>query len=249
MSRYSAFAIHLGISLAIFAAIAWVILAVWYPSFFFETDGGWQGIRLMFLVDVVLGPALTLIVFKVGKPGLKFDLAAIACAQVIALAGGLWVVHDERPLALVYLDGQFFSLSRNDFADAKVAIPNLDAFPGRYPKQVEVQLPDDPIVQSDVRSSALKSGVPLRLATDRWVPLASDATLVANDYDATELHQRDAATHEVSRWATAHGGAIDDFRFFPFGARYKYVYLAYRAATNECVGLLDVDVPHSNQPG
>jgi len=248
MSRYRAFAIHLGISLAIFAAIAWVIVTIWYPSFFFETDGGWQGIRLMFLVDVVLGPTLTLIVFKAGKPGLEFDLTAIACAQALALAGGLWVVHNERPLALAYVDGQFFSLSHHDFEDAKVALPNLDAFPGPYPKRVQVDLPDDPIAQSDIRSQMLRSGTPLRLLTERWAPFAPGAEF-ASSYDQKVLLERDRATHEVSRWVSVHGGSVDDYRFYPYGARYKYVYLAFRISTSECVGILDVDVPQSNQPG
>ena len=40
----------------------------------------------IFLVDVVLGPGLTLMVFKPGKPGLKFDMAAIVVLQMVALS-------------------------------------------------------------------------------------------------------------------------------------------------------------------
>ena len=245
MSRYRACAIHVGISLAIFAVILWMIVGVWYPGFFFETDGGWQGIRLLFLVDVVLGPTLTLIVFKAGKPGLKFDLSAIAFAQTLALTGGLWVVHDERPLALVYVDGQFFSLSRHDYAEAKVDVPDLGAIPGPYPKRIQVALPDDPIEQSEIRSRMLRSNVPLRLLTDHYVPFTPSEQTLADAFDTKVLEERDQEHHQLARWVAAHGGTLDDYRFFPYGARYRFAFIGYRAATRECVGILDIAAPNA----
>ena len=71
MTRIGAFLIHLGVSFAIFLALASLVVFVWYPDFFFSTDGGWQGMRIIIAVDLVLGPTLTLIVFKPGMPGLK----------------------------------------------------------------------------------------------------------------------------------------------------------------------------------
>ena len=248
MSRYRASAIHVGISLAIFAVIMWVILAVWYPSFFFGTDGGWQGIRLMFLVDVVLGPLLTLVVFKSGKPGLKFDLGAIACAQVLALAGGLWVVHDERPLALVYVDGQFFSVSKSDFAQAHADASALDKIPGRGPKWVAVDLPDDPAAQSDIRAKMLKTDVPLRMLTSRWVPFDPVKRLTTDAFVERDLEVRDPGAEQRLRWIARQGGSFDDYRFYPYGARYTYGYLGCRLSTHECVGILDVTPSDPDRP-
>ena len=53
-------------------------------------------------VDLVLGPLLTLIVYKQGKPGLKFDLSFIAAVQVAALIYGSYTLHSERPHFLVF---------------------------------------------------------------------------------------------------------------------------------------------------
>src|SRR5262245_9454808 len=108
MSRYRAAAIHLGLSVLLFIAVGYAVLFIWYPDFFFETDCGWQGMRIIAAVDLVVGPLLTLIVFKAGKPGLRFDLTAIGVLQAICLAAGVWIVHGGRPLAIVYVDGSFF---------------------------------------------------------------------------------------------------------------------------------------------
>ncbi|MEJ2399037.1 MAG: hypothetical protein P8Z67_12590, partial [Gammaproteobacteria bacterium] len=101
MTKLKAFASHLGISFLIFLIILYFIIFKWYPFPFFSTDGGWQGIRIIIGVDLVLGPLLTLIVFKPGKPGLKFDLSVIAIMQAGALAWGIWTVHHQRPIAAV----------------------------------------------------------------------------------------------------------------------------------------------------
>lgn len=102
MNRFGAFAIHLGISLVIFAVLGYLIVFQWYPDFFFTSDGGWQGIRIVALVDLVLGPTLTLVVYKKGKPSLKFDLTVIALLQTACLIAGVYVVWSERPVAMVF---------------------------------------------------------------------------------------------------------------------------------------------------
>ena len=99
MSRWHAFLIHLGISLSIFGVLAYLVAKVWYPGFFFQTDGGWQGLRLLLGVDLVLGPLLTLVVFRAGKPGLRFDLTVIGILQSACLVAGVWIVHGERRTA------------------------------------------------------------------------------------------------------------------------------------------------------
>ena len=38
MSRFRAASIHFGLSLALFVVLAYLVVWVWYPDFFFETD-------------------------------------------------------------------------------------------------------------------------------------------------------------------------------------------------------------------
>ena len=43
------------------------MLFEWFPDFYYAIDGGWEGMRLIIGVDLVLGPMLTLVVFKARK--------------------------------------------------------------------------------------------------------------------------------------------------------------------------------------
>ena len=99
-----------------FVFLAYLVLAHWFPSFFYSIDGGWEGMRIIIGVDLILGPSLTLMVFKVGKPGLKLDLTLIGLFQSICLMAGVYVVYSERPLFFIYYDQHFYSTSADTFS-------------------------------------------------------------------------------------------------------------------------------------
>ncbi len=234
MNRFGAFLVHLGICAAVLAVILYFVFFWWYPGFFFDSDGGGQGLRLVLLVDLVLGPVLTLVVFDRRKPELKRDLTIIGTLQAVCLAAGVYVVWSERPLALVFVDGYFFSVSRDDLASE----PALEALPGSYPKQVYVKLPADPIEQSKIRSEAWRSGTPLRVKQELYAPYAQLQDKFAEAFDLELLRANDP-NDALARWEAEHGAA-DDFAFFPFGARYGFNFIGVSEPDGRIVGLLEI---------
>ena len=128
INRYSAFAIHLALSLLVFGSLIAVMYFYWFPGDLFFMDGGWQGIKLVAMVDLVLGPALTLLLFKPGKPSLVFDLSVVASIQVAALLYGFYTTSTQRIVALVYSDGYFATVTHmeNREADAKLQAKNVE---------------------------------------------------------------------------------------------------------------------------
>ncbi len=174
MSRWKAVAIHFSISLVAFALVLAVILVAWYPGILFSVDGGWTGLRIVAGVDLVLGPLLTLVVFKTGKPGLKFDLSCIAIAQSVCMAIGIWIVYNERPVALVLAYDTFYSLATQEFDDFGRDVAVLDSFPGRAPKLLFTELPANDVSADieNVRSQFI--GDPLYIQTDKYRAIPQD---------------------------------------------------------------------------
>lgn len=243
MTKARAFSIHLGISFAIFGLLAFLVVAVWYPGFFFRTDGGWQGLRLLLGVDLVLGPLLTLIVYRKDKPGLRMDLTMIGIVQAACLSAGVWIVHGERPLALVYSDGAFYSIAAQSFREMDLPVPDLSSLPGPSPKWVAVELPKDLDEQGDIRGKMLGSGRMLSTLSERYVPFKPEELDEKEASPLKEITDRDRDTKALVRWAADHGGSLDDYRFFHFGARYMYAYLGFEAKSGRFVGFLDTPAP------
>ncbi|MEM1435910.1 MAG: hypothetical protein AAGG11_17765 [Pseudomonadota bacterium] len=245
MTRWQAFGIHLAISLAIFVALMGLVILVWYPQFFFVTDGGWPGVRIIVLVDLVLGPLLTLIVFRAGKPGLKLDLTLIGLFQAICLIAGTYVVYEERPIALVYSDGQFNSMTRAELLANDVNPAVLDQFPGREPKWLMVALPKDPSAQTIIRREALAAGRSTAFLSDFYRPFDAAHPLVADDEEPlAELEkQDDKYSNALGSFLAQQGYEAEALRFYPHAGRFNYMYLAFDRSTSEFVGLLETPAP------
>ena len=107
MNKSKAAGIHFLISCVIFIiALAGMVL-IWYPNQYFKLMGGLTLIITLASVDVILGPLLTFVVFDTDKKSLKFDLFCIAILQLLALAYGIYVMFQARPVFTVFNKNQF----------------------------------------------------------------------------------------------------------------------------------------------
>ncbi len=235
MNRLGAFATHLGISAMVLAVILYFVFFHWYPDFFFTSDGGGQGLKIVLLVDLVLGPVLTLVVFDRKKPELKRDLATIATIQAVCLAAGVYVVWSERPLALVFVDGMFHSVSTDDYGQQ---VPDLDPLPGPYPKRVFVDIPEDIVAQSELRRQAWRSGRPLSVEHALYRPYEDLESKFSEAFDL-DLLKRNDHNGAFDRWKAKHG-APSDYAFFPFGARYGFQFLGVNRLNGRIEDILDI---------
>jgi hypothetical protein len=248
MNRFGAFAVHLGISLIIFVILGYVILYHWYPDFFFASDGGWQGIRIVAFVDLVLGPTLTLVVFNRSKPRkeLQRDLSIIGVVQLGCLMAGTYVVYSERPVAMVYADGSFQSMTADDYRSAGVSVPEFHSW---SPAWMSVVLPEDPTAQGEIRKRLLIKGQPLKTAAEYYVPFETSQIDTARE-GLSDLEMDRVGRAFFERFAQAHGGTIDDYLFLPFGTRYAPAVMAMRLDDSQLFYLeLPVERADEDDPG
>ncbi|MDA1076036.1 MAG: hypothetical protein O3A63_14930, partial [Proteobacteria bacterium] len=202
------------------------------------------GIKIIIFVDLILGPTLTLIVFKPGKPGLKTDLTLIGVFQTVCLLAGTYVVWSERPIAMVFQDGQFFSMSRDDFTAFGVEVPDLSRFNQPSPVWVSVAISKDPTEQSELRKRALETKQPLRTMTELYVPFSTDHLNFDKDpYPNDRILDRDRDTQDVPRWLAEHGGTLEDYAFYRFGTRYRFIFIGADRATHRIKGILKTPGP------
>lgn len=141
--KLRAFLVHLGVSLLLLLPFVYLILCQWYPPPLFFTDGGWQGLRIMVLVDLVLGPSLTLLLFNPQKSrrALMCDFGCIAIVQVAALLAGAHAVHSVRPWTVAWYDGAFYVSTRATYDEQQVTDEQWRALGARPPYQVYVREP------------------------------------------------------------------------------------------------------------
>lgn len=125
-ARIQAFFLHLLSSTFIAFVVLIVVFKIWYPNPLHLALGVTNIFLLLLTVDVVLGPLLTLLVFKEKKKTLAFDLFVIFLLQLSALGYGVWTVAEGRPAWLV------FNVDRFDLVQAV----DIDI---RYLAQADIQ--------------------------------------------------------------------------------------------------------------
>ncbi len=105
--RLLCFASHLAVSFVVALCALFVVFSLWYPAPLDKALGVVSIFLLLLVVDVIVGPLLTLLVAKQGKKTLKMDLLTIGLIQFLALAYGLYTVAQGRPVWLIYDSGHF----------------------------------------------------------------------------------------------------------------------------------------------
>ena len=150
--KFKAASVHLFISSIIFCILAYLIAFKWYPFPYFTADGGWQGIRIVALIDIVLGPLLTLVIFNPRKTRheIRFDLGIIALAQISVLTWGVYTVYNERPAAVIHWSGEFYTMPSKSFKAQNISIEKLNQFSEETPPLIHANLPADPVKLQEI---------------------------------------------------------------------------------------------------
>jgi len=231
MTKARAFLLHLGLSAAAFAAALLIFVWLWYPLPYFVADGGWQGLRLLGAVDLVLGPLLTLVVYRQSKSRrqLRFDYACIGALQLGALLLGLWAVHGQRTELVVFADGRFYTIDAQTAGSlAPQARAILKGSPAR-PAYAAVRMPEDAAARQELRRETIRSGRPLYLRGDLLEPLGF-ATLerLAAEYPWSPAADGVTAPPALEALRGGDGRAAV---LLPVACRYRNVVLAFERDT------------------
>lgn len=230
-SKFKAAGIHLGISSIIFLILAYFIIFKWYPFPYFTADGGWQGIRIIALIDLVLGPLLTLIIFNHNKSRreIRFDLGVIALVQVSVLAWGIYTVHDERPGAVVHWDGEFYTMPAKSFNEKGIELQALSRFSEAHPPLIYAHRPTDvETLQEVLRLSTEENLAPFeQLHLYRsFKENRDDAFISQLDIDEIISHNV-AMENELNVFLAESGNQKEDYIYMPLNARYHNVILIF----------------------
>jgi len=229
-NRYAAFAVHLGISFVMFLVLAAIIKFLWYPGVLFETEGGWDGIKLIAGVDLVIGPTLTLMVYNIAKKELKRDLAIIGLLQAACIVGGMATVAYSRPVAVIYAAGTFFVATQQRFDNHNIDIGQIEILQHSKPVWIAIDVPTEQKQRIDFLNEwALKGG--FDLATSRYRPYKSKLSVLKTE--GTKITANEATSYDLSDNDT--DAAL---RIFKLQTRYGNYRVLCNTKTGEIIKLL-----------
>lgn len=174
--RVRAAGLHLFLSAFFAGLVSLVVFLVWYPSPYSAIAGGLTLFGLLVSVDVIRGPALTVVVASPGKGRAELlrDLTVIVTIQLAAFGYGLYTMALARPVLLVFEVDRLRVVVAADIDPVSLAdaSPWLRELSWAGPRMVAAIKPSDPGEQ--MRSIELDlAGIGLAMQPRQW-----------RDYDA-----------------------------------------------------------------
>lgn len=170
--RLKFFISHLAISFLVLSLAALFIFLVWYPHPLAAISGVMPIFLMLLVIDVVLGPSLSLLVYKEGKKSLKFDLGVIILIQMSAFVYGIYSLAVTRPAWIVFTVDSFDLIYANGVDESHVKGATA-AF--RHPSWLGAQYAAT-LVSTDPKQRERDlfdelNGVALSQKPDRYLPL------------------------------------------------------------------------------
>ena len=227
LSKWQAFGLHMALSILIFASLIAVMLIWWFPGELFILDGGWEGLKLVAMVDLILGPALTLLLYKPGKPKLAMDMSLIAAFQIAALAYGFYTMHQQRTVAVVHSEKVFVTLSATALkeADEKLLVLNetalpLSRFASGHPRMLINPTPKNGETYGKYLEQ-IRNGYPLAYErSDQFAELAGHLEMVSKSAWPIDELPNPGQREAVEAAIASAGLQADELEFHDFRARY-----------------------------
>jgi hypothetical protein len=233
--------------MAIFFVLFYLIVFEWYPSYYFFIDGGIRGILTIFFVDVILGPGLTLFLFKPGKPGLKFDMTMVILFQLSALIWGVNNVYTERPSLTVFYNGQFNCLNQEDALSVDMEKVSL----GDNPVLTVLFRPDHIDDYLNMMYEAMGQGSgeihyfgkDFRPVDDEAIEHILKFKLTVDKDSIRILRVGESVEVSIAQWENYledHPGALENFRYYPLDCRFGKALAVFDPETKKIVDTISI---------
>ncbi len=252
MSRWKAAALHLGISAIIAGIATGLLLGVWYPPPYFRAGGAGHLLALVVGVDVAIGPFITLLVFRHGKRGMKFDLVVIALLQATALVYGFHIIVSSRPVFLAAAVDRFVLVSAEDIADkdlAQASEPQWRHLSWTGPVLVGTRLPTDAKEHNALLFESLREGKDVQDYPKYYVPYAAAVPGLLKHAKRVRalIALYPAKAGNIKHWLKQHHVAPANARWLPIQARDGDLTMMVKAGNGQPIGALALN-PWPDEP-
>lgn len=189
-----------------------------------------RGLRLVAVVDLVLGPFITFLIFDLSKPRreIVFDLAVIIAIQFGALGYGVHTAYSQRPVAIVLIDDFVVSAIEEYYGGKLTAIDDLKRHSEEHPPIIFSDLPMNKQGLEDVNRIKIEENVLEHAQLQLYRP-QSDLKIALQQRQLRFIEQLGTGQrrHEFESWLKQNQRAPDEVLIAPFSGRYGDAWLIF----------------------
>ena len=183
---------HLIVSIGIALLVFLAVFFYWYPAPLDKATGVTHIFLMLLGIDLILGPALTWLVYKEGKKSLKFDLTVIILIQISALCYGVYHIVQGRPAWMVYSVDRFDLIKNNEIytKNTKEAAKEFQQPSWLEPQYAAIQFALDSKQKNQDMFDEILGGVEISQRPERYVDFAQAKEHIQKRAQSLDLLQQ-----------------------------------------------------------
>ena len=188
--RLKFFLDHITISVLIALIVVCIVFLLWYPAPLAKATGVTQLFLMLIVIDVIIGPMLTLLIYKEGKKTLKTDLTVIVLIQITALLYGVYNIAQGRPVWLVQNGNRFELVRNNEIMDENIKLAKAEYRQVSWLKPQFVAVKSGDTIEQKNKNlfEEVETGISAALRPERYTTLDQEKqNLVVHSRDLEEL--------------------------------------------------------------
>ena len=199
---------------------------------------------MLVLTATCIGPALTWIIYKKDKWGLKFDLWVIAIVQLAAITWGSLALYQNRPYFMVFAVDRFEVLSKRDVDTTWITNQKFLEKPMVGPILLFANMPEEHAEYQKLLKEIIFEGKPdIQFRPEFW-SLYEERKQLALNKSRPLAELRDARPESIvaiDKLVKNQGGDISQLGFVPAMTNYGQFAAILNTSDGEVVATLMVD--------
>lgn len=234
---------HFGPSALLLLVIGGLIGFAWYPYPFLQFNDTAKFPLMMILLAGLIGPALTLLVYKKDKRGLVFDLSVIVIIQLVAVAWGTVALYQNRPYFMVFTVAQFDVLSTRDVDLSTINDPRFLDKPFAGPIMLYANMPTGDRFQKLLKEVMFEGKPDLQYRPEFWsLYHEKQNQVIKPSKPLNELRiMRPESVSKIDKLVHKHGGNISKLNFVPALHQNGQFAAILDVDSGEIIDSLDID--------
>lgn len=232
--------IHLVLSAIIISALVSLVIIFWFPSPFLGVTDFKDIALILIIIDLVLGPLLTFVVFNPNKKSLKLDLSVIASIQIMALSYGLYMLYLTHPVYITYYENSFNMITAKQAKPERAQHSELRVSKLSSPTFAYLDIADTK-TKDQIFNEMIDGDVDIEARADYYKPYKNHLdTVLANSLDTDKIFSEDT-NDNATRSFLKENNNIDDFAFLPLVSSSKNAIIVLDKISGEAITTIDTN--------
>jgi len=240
--KFKATLIHFGLSLLFAGLSIGSIIFFFFPTLFINITDFREVASIVILVDLVLGPLLTFIVFKPNKKSLRFDLTVIATIQICAFIYGAYTLYQIHPVYITFNVDRFTLVSAIDAHPEKAQYEEYRISKLSSGKMAYSQFPDDPEKRNEILFNQLEGGGDIEQQVELYKPYKENIDqIISKSLDPDLIFQNQNERNIAEDFLSKHQSNLNNLVFIPINSPTKSAIIVLDKETAKAVTTIPID--------